>query len=125
VRTCGSSKKLSKLSPYRPLWIFSRDGEEVLTFLQQQAPYADAKRPDFIFLDMYLPKKTGFQVLLELEQEAALTTIPVVACVGSVFAKHQLEPYRLPADCFFLKGYDPEQQQRILTHCHTRAAATV
>jgi chemotaxis family two-component system response regulator Rcp1 len=102
-----------------------RDGEEVLAFLQQQAPYADAQRPDFIFLDMYLPKKTGFQVLLELEQDATLTTIPVVACIGSVIAKYQLESYRLPADCFFLKGYGPEQQQRILTHCHARAAAPV
>src|SRR5262245_53447463 len=26
-----------------------RDGEEVLAFLQQRAPYAEAQRPDFIF----------------------------------------------------------------------------
>jgi CheY-like chemotaxis protein len=102
-----------------------RDGEEVLAFLQRQSPYADAQRPDFIFLDMYLPKKTGFQVLRELEQDATLTTIPVVACIGSVLAKQQLESYRLPADCFFLKGYDPELLLRILTHCHARTAAPV
>jgi two-component system, chemotaxis family, response regulator Rcp1 len=99
-----------------------RDGEEALAFLQQQSPYMDAQQPDFIFLDMYLPKKTGFEVLQELEQDAILTTIPVVACIGSVFTKEQLEPYRLPADCFFLKGYDPEQLLRILTHCRARAA---
>jgi CheY-like chemotaxis protein len=101
-----------------------RDGEEVLAFLQQQGPYAGAQRPDFIFLDMYLPKKTGFQVLLELEQDATLATIPVVACIDSVLAKQQLEPYRLPADCFFLKGYDPEELLRILTQCRARAATT-
>lgn len=101
-----------------------RDGDEALAFLQQQAPYADAPRPDFIFLDMYLPKKTGFEVLVELEQDTTLNTIPVVACIGSVLTKDQLEPYRLPADCFFLKGYDPEELLRILTHCRARAAAT-
>jgi CheY-like chemotaxis protein len=74
---------------------------------------------------MYLPKKTGFEVLLELEQDASLITIPVVACIGSVLTKDQLEPYRLPADCFFLKGYDPEELLRILTHCRARTAATV
>lgn len=97
-----------------------RDGEEALAFLRQQAPYTDAQLPDFIFLDMYLPKKTGFQVLRELEQNATLTTIPVVACIGSNLIKEQLEPYRLPADCFFLKGYDPEALLRILTHCYAR-----
>ena len=100
-----------------------RDGEEALAFLQQQSPYADAQRPDFIFLDMYLPKKTGFEVLVELEQDTTLNTIPVVACIGSVLAKDQLEPYRLPMDCFFLKGYDPEELLRILTHCRARVAA--
>jgi len=99
-----------------------RDGEEVLAFLQQRAPYTDAQRPDFIFLDMYLPKKTGFQVLRELEQDENLATIPVVACIGSSLTKEQLEPYRLPADCFFMKGYDPEELLRILTHCRAQTA---
>ena len=72
---------------------------------------------------MYLPKKTGFEVLVELEQDTTLNTIPVVACIGSVLTKDQLAPYRLPADCFFLKGYDPEELLRILTHCRARAAA--
>jgi CheY-like chemotaxis protein len=39
-----------------------QDGEEALAFLRQQAPYAEAQRPHFIFLDMYLPRKTGFEV---------------------------------------------------------------
>jgi two-component system, chemotaxis family, response regulator Rcp1 len=102
-----------------------KDGEEALAFLQQQAPYAHAQRPNFIFLDMYLPKKSGFEVLVELEQDATLNTIPVVACIGSVLAKEQLEPYQLPADCFFMKGYDPEQLLRILTHCRARPATAV
>jgi CheY-like chemotaxis protein len=102
-----------------------QDGEEALAFLHRHAPYTEAPRPDFIFLDLYLPKKTGFEVLVELEQDADLTLIPVVACIGSVLTKEQLAPYRLPADCYFLKGYDPEALLRILTHCRARVAAPV
>lgn len=39
------------------------DGEEALAFLRQQPPYADVPRPHCIFLDLYLPRKTGFEVL--------------------------------------------------------------
>jgi CheY-like chemotaxis protein len=73
---------------------------------------------------MYLPRKTGFEVLGELEQDPLLTTIPVVACLGSTIMKEALKSYRLPADCYFLKGYDPEELLRILTRCHARAPAT-
>jgi CheY-like chemotaxis protein len=100
------------------------DGEEALAFLRQQPPYADVQRPHFIFLDLYLPRKTGFEVLGELEQNPTLTTIPVVACLGSSLMKEELAVYRLPADCFFLKGYDPAELLRILTHCRAHATAT-
>lgn len=102
-----------------------RDGEEAMAFLQQRAPYANAQRPHFIFLDMYLPRKTGFEVLRELERDPILTTIPVVACIGSSLTKEQLRSYHLPADCYFLKGYNPEELLRILTRCHAHTTATV
>jgi chemotaxis family two-component system response regulator Rcp1 len=100
-----------------------QDGDEALAFVRQQAPYTEAQRPHFIFLDMYLPRKTGFEVLGELERDPRLTTIPVIACVGSTLTKELLQSYRLPADCYFLKGYDPEELLRILTHCRARATA--
>jgi two-component system, chemotaxis family, response regulator Rcp1 len=98
-----------------------QDGDEALAFLRQQAPYTKAQRPHFIFLDMYLPRTTGFEVLGELERDPGLTTIPVVACVGSTITKEALKSYRLPADCYFLKGYDPEELLRILIHCQAHA----
>lgn len=96
------------------------DGEDALAFLRQQEPYANALRPDFILLDMYLPRKNGFQVLDELERDPILRAIPLVVCLGSSIEKQQLEPYKFPADCFFVKGYDPEELARILTHCRAR-----
>ena len=96
------------------------DGEPALCFLRRQAPYADAVRPDFILLDLHLPRKNGFAVLLELEQDPGLRDIPVVVCLGSDLDIERVKDYHLPADCLFIKGYDPEALRRVLTNCRAR-----
>jgi chemotaxis family two-component system response regulator Rcp1 len=97
------------------------DGDDALCFLRRQAPYADAVRPDFILLDLHLPRKDGFAVLIELEQDPSLQGIPVVVCLGSGLDVERVKEYRLPADCLFIKGYDPEALRRILANCKARA----
>jgi two-component system response regulator len=96
------------------------DGDDALCFLRRQAPYVDAARPDFILLDLHLPRKDGFAVLLELEQDPRLREIPVVVCLGSGLDTERVKEYHLPADCLFIKGYDPDALQRILTNCQAR-----
>jgi two-component system, chemotaxis family, response regulator Rcp1 len=96
------------------------DGDDALCFLRRQAPYMDAARPDFILLDLHLPRKDGFAVLNELEQDPSLRTIPVVVCLGSGLDKERVKEYRLPADCLFIKGYDPDALRRIMTNCQAR-----
>ena len=96
------------------------DGEPALHFLHRQAPYADAMRPDFILLDLHLPRKSGFDVLFELEQNPNLRDIPVVVCLGSDLDVERVKNYHLPQDCFFIKGYNPEALRRILTNCRAR-----
>ena len=96
------------------------DGDPALCFLRRQAPYADAVRPDFILLDLHLPRTSGFVVLRELEQDPGLRDIPVVVCLGSDVDTEQVAEYHLPAACLFIKGYYPEALQRILTNCRAR-----
>jgi CheY-like chemotaxis protein len=96
------------------------DGEDALCFLRREAPYADAARPDFILLDLHLPRKDGFAVLIELERDPNLRGIPVVVCLGSELDTERVKDYHLPADCLFVKGYDPETLRRILTNCQAR-----
>jgi CheY-like chemotaxis protein len=93
------------------------DGVEAMAFLRRHNPYLNARRPDIILLDLYLPQKTGFEVLDELQQDATLRDIPVAVCLASPSDQRRLEQYNLPADCFFIKGYDPDQLLRILTRC--------
>lgn len=93
------------------------DGEAALAFLRRYASHADAPRPDLILLDLHLPRKNGFEVLDEIYGDPELRMIPVVVCLGSILDAAQLERYKLPADCVFTKGYDPDRLLHVLTRC--------
>ena len=60
-----------------------RDGEEAIHFLRQEGRFARAPRPDLILLDLMLPKKTGLEVLAELQENFELKQIPVVVLTAS------------------------------------------
>ncbi len=55
-----------------------RDGQEALDFLYRQGIFAKAPRPDLILLDVQLPKKSGCDVLREIQANDELNKIPVV-----------------------------------------------
>ena len=57
-------------------------GEEALAFLQRQAPYTTAPRPDLILLDIHLPHQSGWDVLAWVRTVPSLTGIPVVMLTG-------------------------------------------
>ena len=45
----------------------ARDGVEALAFLRREGPHSGAPRPDFILLDLNLPKKDGREVLQQIK----------------------------------------------------------
>jgi CheY-like chemotaxis protein len=59
------------------------DGEEALAFLNRIGRYNVAPRPDFVFLDLSLPKVDGYQVLEAMKADPVLRRIPVVVISGS------------------------------------------
>jgi two-component system, chemotaxis family, response regulator Rcp1 len=93
------------------------DGEQALAFLRREGQYADAPWPDFILLDLHLPRKDGYEVLSEIRRDPTLRGIPVAVCLGSELEKERLEAYNLPADCLFVKSFYPEQLTQIFLHC--------
>jgi chemotaxis family two-component system response regulator Rcp1 len=44
------------------------DGDEALALLRREGKYANEPYPDVIFLDLHLPKKSGLEVLAELNR---------------------------------------------------------
>jgi two-component system response regulator len=79
------------------------DGEEALSFLHRQPPYADAPRPDIILLDLTLPKIDGREVLVRIKADASLDSIPVIVVTSSSNPSDVEAAYRLQ-----VAGYIPK-----------------
>ena len=58
------------------------DGVAALAFLRREDGYVTKVKPHLILLDMRLPKKSGWEVLEEIERDLGLQTIPVVVMTG-------------------------------------------
>ena len=69
--------------------VSTSNGEELMDYLLRQKSYkneAENPTPDFILLDMRMPKKDGRQVLKEIKSNDELKNIPVI-----VFTANQIE----------------------------------
>jgi len=68
------------------------NGQDLMDYLLKRSKYQDQTNhplPDFILLDMRMPKKDGRQVLIEMKEHDSLKEIPVI-----VFTANQIEGER-------------------------------
>jgi chemotaxis family two-component system response regulator Rcp1 len=79
------------------------DGLAALAFLHQQAPFAQAPRPDLVLLDLNLPRKDGHGVLAEVRQTPALLGLPIVVFSSSSKAEDIERSYALGANWYMSK----------------------
>lgn len=84
------------------------NGVAVLQYLRDIIKNA-GKLPDFIFLDLNIPKKNGFDVLKELKQDRTLRFIPVIVLTNSVNASEMLKCYEMQASGYVCKSFDVHQ----------------
>jgi two-component system, chemotaxis family, response regulator Rcp1 len=82
------------------------DGEEALAYLRREGEHAAHPHPDVIFLDLHLPKKSGFEVLAEIKSNPRLKLTPVVVVSGSDDPNEVREAYELHASCYIRKPND-------------------
>jgi CheY-like chemotaxis protein len=61
--------------------VTAADGEEALNIIKQ-------KRPDFISLDLVMPRKSGHKLIYELRKDPALSRIPIL--ILTAHAKDEL-----------------------------------
>ena len=92
-----------------PIIHTARDGEEALDFLYQRGDHSDAPRPDIVILDINLPKKTGFEVLQEMNEDPSLEIIPVVILTTSTDQEDIVTSLRLHASSYMTKPVDVER----------------
>ena len=84
------------------------DGEEGMRYLRREGNYTGAKRPDFILLDLNMPRMNGWEVLAAIKNDKGLKSIPVVILTTSDAEKDILGSYDLGANCYLKKplGFD-------------------
>jgi two-component system, chemotaxis family, response regulator Rcp1 len=92
----------------------ARDGVEAMAFLKREDPYHDAPRPDFILLDLNLPKMDGREVLALIKDDIYLKTIPTVILTTSDADDDVSNSYRLHANCYLTKPVEFEQFERLV-----------
>jgi len=79
------------------------DGVAAMAFLKRQGAHGNAPRPDFILLDLNLPKMDGREVLSHIKEDASLRTIPTIILTTSEAEVDILKSYQLHANCYLNK----------------------
>jgi CheY-like chemotaxis protein len=83
-----------------------RDGSEVIEYLQGTGRYADRNTypvPRCLWLDIKMPKMTGFDVLRWMKQNPNYKVVPTIIMTNSNVHRDIEEAYELGANCFFQK----------------------
>jgi len=92
----------------------ARDGEEASQFLHRTGDYADAPRPDFVILDLNMPRKSGREVLREIKSDDDLKVIPVIILTSSKADEDVTQSYRDHANCYIAKPGDFHEYMKIV-----------
>ena len=79
------------------------DGIEAMAFLRHDGANGDAPRPDFILLDLNLPKMDGREVLALIKDDISLRTIPTIILTTSEADADILHSYELNANAYLRK----------------------
>lgn len=77
------------------------NGEQALSWLRRQPTH-----PDWVLLDLNLPRMGGKEVLRELRKDPLLGHLPVVVFSSSVNLQDVTECYELGANCYVEKPYE-------------------
>ncbi len=79
------------------------DGEEATLYLRKESKYENVELPDLILLDLYIPKKSGHELLADIKKDNILKNIPVIVMTVSTIEDDILKSYNLHADAYIVK----------------------
>lgn len=83
-----------------------KDGEQALKYLRKKEPFQSAETPDFILLDINLPRIDGKEVLTEIKNDEKLRIIPVVILTTSSAENDIIDAYNNHVNCYITKPVD-------------------
>ena len=95
------------------------DGEEAISYLKRRGSFANAPRPDLIFLDLNLPRIDGREVLAEIKNNSDLRLIPVIVLTTSESETDVKKAYELHANCYVKKPTDLDEYLSVVKACES------
>lgn len=84
----------------------TRDGQETIDYLLGKGRYSDRglyPLPEILFLDIKMPKKSGFEVLEFLQAKSFDRPFPVVVVTSSILQQDIKRAYELGASTYLTK----------------------
>jgi chemotaxis family two-component system response regulator Rcp1 len=90
------------------------DGVEAMDFLKKRGAFADSPRPDFILLDLNIPKMDGREVLAQIKKDNDLKTIPTIILTTSDSEADIKKSYELQANCYLNKPVQLEDFENVV-----------
>jgi len=97
--------------PFTTSQTIVNDGEELMQWLSENT----IKLPDVLFLDLNMPRKTGFQCLKEIKSNERLEKIPVVIISTSYDRAVAAELYQNGASYYIQKPIGFSQLQKLIS----------
>ncbi len=88
--------------------IVAKDGKKALDILNQEDGHSNDPTPDFVILDLNLPKVHGFDVLANMKSSPKLRSIPVVVMTGSLNKEDEVRARSLGVTDYCIKPSDLE-----------------
>ncbi len=82
------------------------DGAEAIDYLRKKVLMGAAPKPDFILLDLNMPKMSGHEVLQQIKADPDLKTIPVAVLTSSEAEKDMVNSYANDVNCYITKPLD-------------------
>ena len=90
------------------------DGVEAMAFLRKEGAHLKAPRPDFILLDLNIPKLDGRQVLAQIKSDQSLKTIPTIILTTSEAEADIVKSYHLQANCYLSKPVQFQEFENVV-----------
>lgn len=94
--------------------INQKDGEKAIQYLNELLTVQGSKLPDFVLLDLNLPRKNGFEVLDFIKTHSTLKIIPTIVFTTSSSHKDIAECYKRHANCFITKPAEIEKYLEVI-----------
>jgi CheY-like chemotaxis protein len=94
-----------------------RDGECVLRYLQGEGEFANRHLyplPDVMFLDLKMPRVTGFDVLRWIREHPRYVVIPTIVLSSSKLESDVVKAYALGANCYLVKPHSLDELKNVL-----------